>query len=73
VTIDAADRELAVLAERLARTHRDDEGWSAKVGSMRDNLMPVQLQIATMAMAGARRPAAPPASTRSSRSAAIDP
>ncbi len=53
VTIAAADGELAAVAERLARTHRDDEGWSAKIGSMRDNLMPVQLQIATMAMVGA--------------------
>ena len=33
--------------------HREDDGWSARAVSLRDELMPVSLQVATTAMMGA--------------------
>jgi putative ABC transport system permease protein len=52
-TIEIASGELVNVAGRLAHTHRDDEGWSARAVPLRDELMPVQLQLATTAMLGA--------------------
>ena len=52
-TIESATREVADIAARLARLHRDNESWSARAGPLRDQLMPVQLQLATTAMLGA--------------------
>jgi putative ABC transport system permease protein len=52
-TIAAANDDLTAVAGRLASAHRDDDGWSAKVAPLRDELMPTQLQLATTAMLGA--------------------
>ena len=52
-TVDVANSELAAVAGRLAQTHRDDEGWSARALPLRDELMPVPLRVATTAMLGA--------------------
>ncbi len=52
-TIESASREVADIAGRLARLHRDNESWSARAAPLRDQLMPVQLQLATTAMLGA--------------------
>ena len=52
-TIELASREIADIAGRLARVHRDNESWSARAAPLRDELMPVQLQLATTAMLGA--------------------
>src|SRR4029078_4851719 len=52
-TIEIASAELADIAGRLARVHRDNEGWSARATPLRDQLMPVQLQGASTAIVGA--------------------
>jgi putative ABC transport system permease protein len=52
-TIEVATRELAAAAERLSQQHREDEGWSARVVSLRNDFMPAQIQTATVAMMGA--------------------
>ena len=52
-TIESASREVADIAGRLARVHRENESWSARATPLRDQLMPVQLQLATTAMLGA--------------------
>ncbi len=52
-SIDSASREVADIAGRLAREHSEDESWSARAAPLRDELMPVQLQLATTAMLGA--------------------
>ncbi len=52
-TIESASREIADIAGRLARVHRENESWSARATPLRDQLMPVQLQLATTAMLGA--------------------
>jgi putative ABC transport system permease protein len=52
-TINIANSELAGVAGRLAQTHRDNEGWSALALPLRDELMPVQMRLATTAMLGA--------------------
>ena len=52
-TIESASREIADIAGRLARVHRENESWSGRAAPLRDQLMPVQLQLATTAMLGA--------------------
>ena len=52
-TIAAANDDLAAAATRLSRDNREDEGWSARILPLRDELMPQQLQLATTAMLGA--------------------
>ncbi len=49
----AASGDLSDAARRLEQAHREDAGWSARAAPLRDDLMPVQLQLATTAMLGA--------------------
>ena len=52
-TIDSASRDVADIASRLAVTYRENESWTARAVPLRDELMPVQLRLATTAMLGA--------------------
>jgi putative ABC transport system permease protein len=52
-SIVSASGELAEVAAQLARTYREDDGWSARASPLRDELMPLSLQVATTAMMGA--------------------
>ena len=52
-SIASASGELAEVAGQLARTYRDNDGWSARAAPLRDELMPLSLQVATTAMMGA--------------------
>ena len=52
-TIEAASRDVADIASRLAVTYRENESWTARAAPLRDELMPVQLRLATTAMLGA--------------------
>ena len=52
-TIAAANGDLTAVAARLAGAYREDDGWSARVAPLREELMPVPLQVATTAMLGA--------------------
>ena len=52
-TIESATRDVADIAGRLAVTYRENESWTARAAPLRDELMPVQLRLATTAMLGA--------------------
>ena len=52
-TVASASLELGGLAGQLERMHREDDGWSARAVALRDELMPISLQVATTAMMGA--------------------
>jgi len=52
-SVASASLELGEVAGQLARVHREDDGWSARAVSLRDELMPISLQVATTAMMGA--------------------
>ena len=52
-SVASASLELGELAGQLARMHREDDGWSARAVPLRDELMPLSLQVATTAMMGA--------------------
>ena len=52
-SVASASLELGEVAGQLARVHREDDGWSARTVSLRDELMPISLQVATTAMMGA--------------------
>jgi putative ABC transport system permease protein len=51
-TSQSASRELAAIAATLEREHLEDQGWSARVATMRDDLMPEEVRIASVAMMG---------------------
>ncbi len=53
VSMTMASTELASVAERLGKTERDEDGWSGRVVTMRDDLMPASIQTASVAMMGA--------------------
>ena len=52
-SIASASGELAEVADQLARSYRENDGWSARAAPLRDELMPLSLQVATTAMMGA--------------------
>jgi putative ABC transport system permease protein len=52
-SVQSASAELADIAARLAREHRENDGWTAATRPLRDELMPRQLRIAATAMLGA--------------------
>jgi putative ABC transport system permease protein len=51
--IESASRDVAGIATRLERVYRENESWTARAAPLRDELMPVQLRLATAAMLGA--------------------
>jgi putative ABC transport system permease protein len=52
-TAESASRELSGIAAGLERLHREDQGWSARVAALRDDLMPEEVRISSVAMFGA--------------------
>ena len=46
-------RDIAAVADQLAREQRDDQGWSASARTLRDSLMPSDIRLIVMTMMGA--------------------
>jgi putative ABC transport system permease protein len=53
VTFADGRRDIAAVAEQLAREQRDDQGWSATARTLRDSLMPSDIRLIVMTMMGA--------------------
>ena len=48
-----ARRDIAAVADQLAREQRDDQGWGATARTLRDSLMPSDIRLIVMTMMGA--------------------
>ena len=53
VSFDAARRDVATVAGRLASAYRENDGWSATAITLRDELMPNDVQLIVTTMMGA--------------------
>jgi predicted permease len=52
-SIDDVRRDLAAVADQLAREQRDDQGWGASAVTLRDDMMPSDVTLIVMTMMGA--------------------
>ena len=48
-----ARRDIAGVADQLAREQRDDEGWGAAAASLRDDMVPSDIRLVVFTMMGA--------------------
>jgi putative ABC transport system permease protein len=52
-SVDEARRDVASVADQLARETREDQGWSATARSLRDDMVPSDVTLVVMTMMGA--------------------
>lgn len=52
-SIDAFNKAAVAIAARIATTYRENDGWGARVMTLRDELMPGDVQLMVTAMMGA--------------------
>ena len=52
-SVDEARRDVASVADQLARETREDQGWSATARSLRDDMVPSDITLVVMTMMGA--------------------
>jgi predicted permease len=52
-SLQEARRDIAAVADQLAREQRDDEGWSATAVSLRDDMVPSDIRLVVFTMMGA--------------------
>src|SRR5262245_51368080 len=52
-TLEEARRDIKSIADDLARTERDDQGWSANAENLRDEMVPGEIRLVVMTMMGA--------------------
>jgi putative ABC transport system permease protein len=52
-TLDAARRDIKSIGDQLAGEERDDQGWSAAAGNLRDEMVPSDVRLVVMTMMGA--------------------
>jgi len=53
VSLAEARRDVASVAEQLAREERDDQGWGASAASLRDDMVPPNIRLVVFTMMGA--------------------
>ncbi len=53
VSLAEARRDVASMAEQLAREERDDQGWGASAASLRDDMVPPNIRLVVFTMMGA--------------------
>ena len=53
VSLDEARKDLASVADGLARDERDDQGWGASAATLRDDMVPSDIRLIVMTMMGA--------------------
>jgi putative ABC transport system permease protein len=52
-TLDDARRDIKSIGDQLAGEERDDQGWSAAAGNLRDEMVPSDVRLVVMTMMGA--------------------
>jgi putative ABC transport system permease protein len=52
-TLDDARRDIKSIGDQLASEERDDQGWSAAAGNLRDEMVPSDVRLVVMTMMGA--------------------
>ena len=52
-TLDDARRDIKSVGDQLASEERDDQGWSAAAGNLRDEMVPSDVRLVVMTMMGA--------------------
>jgi putative ABC transport system permease protein len=52
-SLDDARRDIKTAGDQLAREERDDQGWSATAGNLRDEMVPSDIRLIVMTMMGA--------------------
>jgi len=52
-SFDAAGKAIVPIAARLASTYKENDGWGARLRTLRDELMPADVQLMVTAMMGA--------------------
>jgi putative ABC transport system permease protein len=52
-SLDAARRDIKTTGDQLAHEERDDQGWSASAGNLRDEMVPSDIRLIVMTMMGA--------------------
>jgi ABC-type antimicrobial peptide transport system permease subunit len=53
VSLTDARRDIAAVGDQLAREERDDQGWGATAGNLRDEMVPSDIRLIVMTMMGA--------------------
>ena len=53
VSFTEARRDIATVAEQLAKEQRDDQGWGATALTLRDDMIPSDIRLVVMTMMGA--------------------
>jgi putative ABC transport system permease protein len=53
VSLEQARQDIASVAAGLSREERDDQGWSASAGNLRDQMVPDDVTLIVMTMMGA--------------------
>jgi putative ABC transport system permease protein len=53
VSLTEARRDIATVAEQLAKEQRDDQGWGATALTLRDDMIPSDIRLVVMTMMGA--------------------
>jgi putative ABC transport system permease protein len=53
VSLQDARRDIAAVADQLAREQREDDGWGASAASLRDDMVPSDIRLVVFTMMGA--------------------